>query len=328
MLGLTIAVLGVAGRSVRVIGWILAATVLAGLFYPLVQTLDRHVPRGLALAAVVIGAASIVGGISYEVVHDVTKQVHELQRAVPAAAKELEHSDRFGKTARELHLARHAKVFMEQLPERLRGGDVQSALRSAATRGVAFLATTVLTIFFLIYGPRLLSSGLEQLPERRRDDVRRIGGSAYRRAWLYVSGSLAKAVIAGLVVYGCATLLHLPGKAPLALWAALIDLVPLVGFVIGALPLLLLAGTTASSQGTATVVVVAVAWQFFEALVLQRRVERESLHLGPFVTVAVAMVGLELYGIGGVFVALVAATVAAAVLDETFGHGPRSATPE
>src|SRR5688572_7507406 len=138
MLGATVALLGILGASTRVIGWLLAATVLAGLFHPLVQALDDHLPRGVALAAVVLGAIAIVGGIAYAVVNEITDQVQELQRAVPAAARELERSERFGETARELDLAKRARSFVEELPERLRGGDVQTALRSAATRGVAF----------------------------------------------------------------------------------------------------------------------------------------------------------------------------------------------
>lgn len=327
MLGVTVAVLAVLGASTRVIGWLLAATVLAGLFHPLVQALDAHVPRGVALAGVVVGAIAIVGGVAYEVVNEITVQARELQRAVPEAARELERSERFGKTARDLDLARHAREFVKELPERLRGGDVRTALQSAATRGVAFLATTVLTIFFLVYGPGLLRSATAQLPERRRRLVARVGPAAYRRAWTYVAGTLAMAAGAGLLAFACASILDLPGRAPLALWIALFSVIPLIGVVLGSVPLLLLAGTTATWPATLAVVAILVGWQVFEGLVLQRRVEERSLHLGPFVTVAVAMVGLELYGIGGVFVGLVGVIFLAAVLDEWLGHGPHSSEP-
>jgi predicted PurR-regulated permease PerM len=69
------------------------------------------------------------------------------------------------------------------------------------------------------------------------------------------------------------------------------------------------------------------AWQAVEALRLQRKVEARSLHLGAFVTIVVAMVGLELYGIGGALIGLVAVVLLAATLDEVFGHGPRSSSP-
>jgi predicted PurR-regulated permease PerM len=280
----------------------------------------------VALALVMLLTIGIVAGIAYAVVDDLNTQVHDLQRAVPRAAREIERSERFGKPAREIHLATRAKAFVDELPERLRGGDVTSAVRSAATRGVAFLATGVLTIFFLIHGARLLESAVGQLPEGRRPDVRRIGMAVYRRWWHYLTGTLGMAAMAGLVAFAAASLIDAPGKAPLAVWMIMLDAIPLLGVVLGALPLILLAATTASWQGAVAVTLVMLGWQAFEALVLQRRVEAQSLHIGPFVTVAVVMVGLEVYGIGGALVALIVTVLVAATLDEVAGHGPRSSS--
>jgi len=327
MVGLALALVGLVAASVRVIGWILVAATLAALLHPVVGSLAKVIPRALALALVMLLTVGLAGGVAYAVVDDVNTQLHELQRAVPKAAKEIERSDRFGKGAREIHLAARAKAFVDELPERLRGGDVQSALKSAATRGVAFLATGVLTIFFLIHGPRLLASAIRQLPVARQGDVRRIGEAVYRRWWHYITGTLGMAAMAGLVAYAAASMIDAPGKAPLAVWMMMLDAIPLLGVVLGALPLILLAATTASWQGSVAVAVVMLGWQVFEALVLQRRVELHSLHIGPFVTVSVAMVGLEVYGIGGALVGLVAVVLVAAVLDEAVGHGPRSSEP-
>lgn len=327
MLGLTLALLGLVAASARVIGWILVAATLAALLHPIVVGLARKVPRALALSIVMLLMVGLAGGIGYAVIDDLNTQLHELQRAVPRAAREVERSERFGKAAREIHLAERAKAFVDELPERLRGGDVQSALRSAATRGVAFLATGVLTVFFLIHGPRLLDAAIRQLPEARRDDVRRIGEAVYRRWWHYITGTLGMSAMAGLVAYAAASMIDAPGKAPLALWMALLDAIPLLGVVLGALPLVLLAATTASWEGAVGAAALLLGWQAFEALVLQRRVEAHSLHIGPFVTVAVAMVGLEVYGIGGALVSLVGIVLVAATLDEAVGHGPHSSQP-
>lgn len=313
--------------SVRVIGWILVAITLAGLLEPAVTSLGQRIPRGLALAVVMLVSLGAAAGVGYLVVDELAGQLAELQDAVPRAAREVERSERFGEVAREIDFAERAEAFIDELPERLRGGDVEAAVRSAATRGVAFLATAVLTIFFLIHGPRLLQAAIRQLPEEHQDDARRVGLAVYRRTWHYLAGSLSMAVMAGLVTYACAAAIDAPGRAPLALWMGLLDAVPLLGVVLGALPLILLAATTASWQGAVGVTVVLLGWQAFEALRLQRMVERRSLHIGPFVTVAVAMVGLEVYGIGGALIGLVATVLVAATLDEVVGHGPRSSAP-
>lgn len=322
MFGLTIAGLGMIAASIRVIGWIMVAATLAALLTPAVRALGARVPRGLALAIVVIGALLIAGLIGYKVVDDLNSQMHELQRALPKAARQIEHSERFGEAARDAHLSRRVAVFVEELPNRLRGGDVKDALRSAATRGVAFLATGVLTIFFLIYGPRLLLSLATQLGGVRERRARQVAASAYVRAWRYVAGSLAMAAMAGLFAYACARALNLPGAAPLALWMAFFDALPVIGVIFGALPLVLLAAATSPAHQTVLVAVVLLGWQVVEILYLQRQVEKVSLHIGPFVTIAVAMVGLELYGIGGALIALVLTVLIAATADEIVGLGP------
>jgi len=328
MLGLTLAAIGVIASSARVIGWLLAAAAMAGLLHPAVERLAHRVPRSLALAIVVLLTLGIAAAVGYAVVDDIVRQLHQLQHAVPSAARDLERSkSRVGEAARQINLADRAQTFVNELPSRLRGGDVQQALRSAATRGVAFLATTVLTIFFLIHGPRLLNGALRQLPEARQDDAKRIGLSVYRRTWNYVAGSLTMAAAAGLIAYACAAALDLPGKAPLALWMTMLDPIPMLGVVLGAMPLVLLAATTASWQGSVAVTVVLIAWQGFEALKLQPLVEARSLHIGPFITVSVVMIGLVMYGIGGAIVSLVVVVVAAATLDELVGHGPHSSAP-
>ena len=327
LLGLALGGLALVAASARVIGWIVTAATLAGLLHPVVERLRWYLPRAAALAVVVLVSLGVAAGIGYAVIDEINEQVSELQDAVPEAAREIEDSDRFGEAAREIDLSKRAEAFVDELPSRLRGGDVQDALRSAATRGVAFLATGVLTIFFLIHGPRLLQAAIRQLPMRRQEDARRIGLSVYRRAWRYVAGTLSMAVMAGLVAYGCAYALDLPGKAPLALWMAMLDPIPLVGVILGGAPLILLAGTTATWQATVGVALVLAGWQAVEALRLQRKVEARSLHIGAFVTIVVAMVGLELYGIGGALIGLVAVVLLAATLDEVFGHGPRSSSP-
>jgi predicted PurR-regulated permease PerM len=326
LLGLTIALLAMIAASARVIGWILVAATFAALLHPIVRALDRRLPHALALALVVVVVLATAGFIGYRVVDDVNTQLHELQRALPKAARSIEHSQRFGEVAREAHLARRVSEFVVQLPERLRGGDVQDALRAAATRGVAFLATTVLTIFFLIHGPRLLGAAAKQLPPARERRARQVAAAVYVRSWRYIAGSIGMAMIAGLLAYGCSYALDLPGAAPLSLWMALVDVIPVVGVVLGALPLVLLSCATSPWWQSSIVAFVLIGWQVVETTMLQARVERRSLHLGPFITIAVAMVGLELYGIGGALVSLVLAVALGALADEVVDAAPEVAS--
>ena len=322
MLGLTIATLAMLAASVRVIGWILVAATFAGLLHPVVNGLERWLRRGLALLVVVIVSLGVAGFVGYRVADDINTQLHELQRALPRAARSIEHSDRFGKSAREIHLSIKVREFVDELPSRLRGGTTADALRAAATRGVAFLATGVLTIFFLIHGRRLLNGGANQLSPARQPRVREVGTAMYERSWRYIAGSLGMAAMAGLLAYGVARTLDLPGASPLAVWMALVDIVPVLGIVLGGLPLVLLAAATSPAWETVVAGLVLAIWQLFETLYLQPRVEERSIHLGPFISIAIGMIGLEVYGIGGALIALVLAVVIGTLLDETLGKRP------
>jgi predicted PurR-regulated permease PerM len=59
-----------------------------------------------------------------------------------------------------------------------------------------------------------------------------------------------------------------------------------------------------------------LAFQVFEGLVLQPFVERRTIRLGPFLTVAGGFAGLELYGIGGAIMTLLGLSVLVAAADE------------
>lgn len=316
MFGLTLVLLRVAVASQRVLGWMLVAAAIAGLLHPLVVRVATRIPRGAAVLVVVLGSVATVGGLGYGIVDAVVTETARLQKAAPATAERIERDDRFGDVARDVRLAERTEEFLEDLPERLRGGTPAEAIRAAATRGVAYLATVVLSIFFLLHGGALAAGGLRQLHAGpTRDRVERVALSGFHRGFGYARGSILMSAGAGLVAYVVARGAHVPGPLPLALWVALWDLVPLIGFAIGALPIVVLAGVGHTSRGLA-VAAVFVAYQVVEALFLQRRLERRTVRLGPFLTTAGGLAGLELYGMGGALVALLVLALAVAALDE------------
>ena len=316
MLGATLAALRLVAASTRVIGWLLAAAAIASLLHPLVAGLSRWLPRGLAVVIVVVVTLGAVGVVTYSLVDTVVRETRKLQDAAPDAARKLERSARYGDLARDFKLVQRTEDFVDEVPARLRGGTPAEALRSAATRGVAFLATGVLSLFFLIHGPRLARNGVNQVTDpMRHARVERVASGAYQRMVRYASGTFLMALAAGLLGYLVAALADVRGAAALGLWVGLWDVVPLVGAFIGALPIILLA-LVFSWQRAVVVALIFVAYQVFESLVLQRKVERDSLHLGPFLTVAAGLIGIELYGLGGGLLALLLVCLAVGVADE------------
>ena len=319
--GATLALLALFAASRRVLGWIVVAVIVAGLLHPMVAGLSRRIPRGLAILAVVAAVLAGIGGVTYALVDDIVDEVDRLERVAPRAAREIQRSDRWGDFATEIDLVERVDQFVREVPQRLQGGDTPDALRSAATRGVAFLATGVLTLFLLLQGPRLVQAGLRQVPARRRQRTGAVAAAAYLRACRYTRRTVVKVLAAGGLAFVGATFAGIPGSAALAIWMGLWALVPLVGAVVGAVPLLVLSGVFETRNETILLTAMLLGWMVLEVLVVQRWIERDALHAGPFLTAAVGLVALEMYGLGGALVALVILFLGLAVADELTPEG-------
>ncbi len=327
MFGATLALLGLLAASRRVLGWILAAAVVAGLLHPVVTHLQRRMRRGLAVAVVMVFVLGSVAAAVYGLVDDVVQETRRLQEAAPERARELERSRRFGDLARDLRLVERTRRFVEDVPDRLRGGTPAEALLAAGSRGVAFLATTVLTVFFLLHGPRLASAALGQVADpARRARARTLAVAVYRRAFGYAGANLAMAVAAGLFAYVAARLADVPGPAPLGIWVGLWDLVPLAGATVGALPIIALAAVTSTERAVALAVAF-LAYQVMEDVLVERPVEAATLRLGPFLTLAAGLIGLELSGVAGALMCVLAAAGVVAAVEEVGDRPSRLRSP-
>lgn len=314
---LTLLVLRMLSSAGRVLGWVAIASSSAALVYPLVDGLARRIPRGIAVALVALSSLLAVGAVTYGLVDDVVEQSENLQEAAPRLAQEIEEGSRFSDAATEFDLSERTERFVRGVPERLRGGTPAEAIRSAATRGLSFLAVFVLTLFFLLHGPSLASGAARQIhDDGRRAQLTRVGEAVYRRAFGYARGTIVTAALAGTVAYASARMAGVPGPVPLALWVVLWDAVPLIGAVLGALPIVILAGIVDPTKGL-LLLVAFVVFQVGEDVFLQRRLERSTLRLGPFLTTAGGFAGLELYGLTGALLTILVLAMAVVALDES-----------
>lgn len=322
----TLAAVGLLAASRRVLGWVLVASIVGGLLHPIVAAVGRRVPRPLALVVVVIGVLVPIGALVYGSVDQIEGEARRLERVAPDAAQRIEESERFGDAATEFELTRRVQDLLDEIPGRLRGGDTATAIRSAATRGVAFLATGVLTLFMILHGPTLVSSGLAQIrDERRRAHATAALAAGYGRAWRYIMLTLGRVLAAGVFTFAVCEVVGIPGSLLLAIWVAAFALLPLLGVLTGGMAVILL--SVAVDLDTAPLVAALfLGYQIVDIVVFERPLEKRSVHVGPVITLIAAMVGLEVYGIGGLLASLVIAVFGVAVAIES--HSLANLTPK
>jgi len=313
-LAATVLALEIVHNSQRVIAWVLVAAAIAALVFPAVEWLAhfRFIPRALAVLILVLFGLATLGFLGYRIGSDVSDAMSSLQQAAPKRAAELErHSSFF----REIKLQERVTKAVDAIPERLTGGGPTEALKTNATRGVAFLAGLILTIFFIWYGPRLIDGGIGLLEDesarRRTEHVIKAGS---RRALFYARVKLWEAVVEGLLAYSIARLAHVPGPAALGVWVGLWSFLPVAGVFIGALPIVVFAG----AQSTQRAVAVAAAFVVIGVgdWLVNRWLENRSVALGSFPIVLAAFGGLELYGLTGALLFMLGAVLIAAIISE------------
>lgn len=299
----------------QVIGWAVAASVIALLLVPVVGWMDRHMPRPLAIMLTFVAVVALAIGVTWLYSSSVLDQVNELHKSGPQIAAGIEgRGDRLGTVAREISLSNQVEVLTSRLDERT--GSRGDALRSAAFSAPPYFVAMILTIFLLLFGRRMVQGGLDQLSPARRDRLRPAVADATRCAQAYVWASIAQGVASGAAIWVVGSMLDVPAVGLLALFGALVAMVPYIGIVLGWLPLLLLGVGVAPGFEVFLAALVSASLQLVEALWWRRKIDERSLHVGPAVPVVVAVLGFGVYGIGGALYSCVLAVVGLALADQ------------
>jgi len=312
LLAVTVLALEIARHSERVIAWVFVAGAIAVLVYPAVELGARWLPRVLVVVLLVLLGLGAIGFVGYRLVNDVANATDSLQDAAPKRAAHLEKTSDL---LRQVHFHQRVQTFVNDIPKRLAGGSATKALESAATSGVAFLAGLILTIFFLIYGPRIFRSAIEQIRDPgRRSVAERVVVQGVRRGLDYARLKVLESLLEGVVAYVVARAAGVPGPAALGVWFALWTLLPIAGVFVGALPIVLFAGASSLTRAivVATIFVVIGTAEFLFATF----VERDTVEVSSFLVIFSAFAGLELDGITGALLAILAVVVLVAILDE------------
>ena len=174
--------------------------------------------------------------------------------------------------------------------------------------------TTIILTFFLIYDfERLSELSLHFVSDKEKDKVKELFREIAKVTGKYIRGNLLISVICGIVLYAGLLVMHVPFALPLAIFAAVIDLLPLVGGTIGAIPAVII-GFGVSPLVGVLVIILHLLYQEIENAVLSPMIYNKALHLYPSVIFLSVLIGAGLFGILGAFLSLpIAASVPAII---------------
>ena len=320
----TLLISGVAGAAVPVLVLFTVASVIALILNPLVTRVSSRLRlrRAFAVVVVYLGffiSLVIVGAL---VANPVTDQVSTIQKEVPTLTRSAGHSlDSLQKwtDARGLKLQIKSQgqpavsVIQKQLSKS--SGDIvsftQSLLQSAASFSLAVILVIVLSIYMLLYAEsigRIVRSVMPPGDGSLGDDY---PTAVQRAVFGYVRGQLLFSLVmgfsAGLAMWLAGVIGLFPDGQTYAVFFGvfygLMELVPFIGPVLGAVPPILLA--LVNDPLTALwVALIFIALQQIEGHIVAPQVFSHSLRINPLVVLFALLLGASLYGVVGALMAL------------------------
>jgi len=303
----------------HVIFSLIIAGFLALVVNPAVLRLQRwHLSRGQAIAiVVVIGTVAIVG-IGTLIAAPLATQATKFAQSAPERLREAAAGKgTLGHVVTKLHLQKQLHNASSSLSNTV--GKISSAVltigRKVASAAFRTAIVIILSIFILVEGPRLVDGTLRLVPAKHTEAARRIGQTASRVISGYTTGVLLMAALNGVVAGIAMELTHTPFVLPLATWAAVIDILPIVGGLLAIIPAALF-GFTHSFAAGIIVAVAIFAYQQIKNHFLYPVVVGRAVSLGSLLVLVSVLAGAELKGIGGAVLAIPIAGVLNAVVVE------------
>lgn len=304
------------------------AAVIALILNPIVSFVQRgSLPRTAAVVAVYLAFFTTLVGAGFLLAGPVTEQARSFQRDVPNLVDQANQSLHdvqvfFDDNGIDVQIERQGETALTTLQNRaLEGsGEIVSITGEILTRlveiGFHILLVVVLSIYMLIYGPGIASVVRRLMPPGDGTAADDYPAIAQRAVYGYVRGQLLFSVLmgasAGLLMwaYGALGIFEDGGRYALAFgaWFGLMELVPYVGPVLGAIPPIVVA----AFEDPLTAVWVGLgflALQQLEGHVVAPQVFGRTLRLNPLIVLFALLLGGEIAGFIGAVLALPIAAV-------------------
>ena len=220
----------------RPLAILLAAIVLAEALAPVVGWLERRLPRGLAIGLVYLLLLALVAGLGWLLLPPLVEQAQTLVANWPEL---LERARGWLYRFDQLGGDRLAAAVQSRL-----GGLLSTlmALPLALFTSVTELVLVIaMSAYWLAAAPALRRFALSLFPARQRERAGDVLGEMGVTMGGYVRGALLNALIIGSLTYVGLLVIGLDYPLVLALVAGVLEVVPIIGPIVAAVPALAIA---------------------------------------------------------------------------------------
>jgi predicted PurR-regulated permease PerM len=308
-------------------GKVLLVFIIAGLIAlilnPAVAFMQRsRLPRGLAVLAVYLGFFLALAGIGFLLANPISDQVRTFSNNLPhivnEANKTLASFQKYlNKHGIHFELVKQGKTALQSIEgkvakEASKIASFGGALATEAASAIFDLVLVfVLSVYMLVYGQQIGSLVRRVLPDGDGSNADDYPHLVQRAVTRYVGGQLSFSAIMGastgisLYVFGLLGIFPDGGKYAIAfaVFYGVMELVPYVGPILGAIPPVVVALLTDPITAL-WVAVLFVGLQQLEGHVVAPQIFGHTLRINPLLVIFALLLGLQVHGIVGALIAL------------------------
>ncbi|MDB4984737.1 MAG: hypothetical protein JWM20_916 [Patescibacteria group bacterium] len=278
-------------KSIVVFVVILIAMILAAALYPMAKKLNTwKVPRVLAITLVIILLLIPIAALVTVTAVVFAKQFPQVIALLsPLLAK-------FGIAPGSI---------TESITGYVQGNFAAFAesTKEVALAITGILTTIFLTFYFMLDAENLFSLFAGLFPKSKRLNARNLSNELSSVVGQYIRGNLLISLICIAVIYGGLAAMHIPFALPLAIFTGILDLLPVVGPVLGAIPALVLGFAISPVRGI-LVLVLYIAYNQLEDVVIGPAIYNKALNLSAALVFISVVIGAGVFGVAGAFLAL------------------------
>lgn len=284
-------------KLVGVVLMIIVSLMLAAAFSPIVNKLKTKMPIAIASILVMLVLLSPIVIVAVTIIPNLIQQFPDILHTINTSLAKMTI---LPPSLRNLDLAQYSSSIASYILQST------SKITSFIT---TFITVVFLTLYFLIDSEKLLTLIYSFVPDSYKEKAKQLVAEVSRVNGQYIRGNLLISVICGIIIYIGLSLLKVPYAGSLALFAAIVDLLPLVGAFLGAVPAVILAFSISPLIGILTIGLFLI-YQQVENNLLAPNIYTRALDLSPALSFISVIIGASLFGMFGAFIALpVAASI-------------------
>ncbi|MBA4385877.1 MAG: hypothetical protein C0410_14155 [Anaerolinea sp.] len=176
------------------------------------------------------------------------------------------------------------------------------------------LSFSLFVLYWTINGPKTIQSIINLLPKQNRESILEVITAVESKLGYFIAGQGVLCLVIGALAMIAYSIIGLPNALVLALVAGVMEAVPMIGPVLGAIPAAVIALSISPSK-LIWVIVATLVIQQLENQLLVPRVMKKAVGVNPFVSLLSIFAFSSLFGIAGALMAIPIAAMIQLVLD-------------